>query len=119
MSADFRSDNVAPIAPEILAAIAAANADSASAYGDDPWTEGLAAKFSALFEREVFVFPVATGTASNALALSAVTPPWGVIFCYAQAYIRVDECGAPEFFSGGARVLGLAGKDGKLTTVEL
>ena len=119
MSGDFRSDNVAGIAPEILAAIAAANVGTASAYGDDAITLGLEAKFRRLFEREVAVFPVATGTAANALALSAIAPPWGLIFCHEHAHIRCDECGAPELFTGGARLAPLAGAGGKLDPATL
>ncbi len=112
---DFRSDNTAPVSPEILAALAAANGGTATAYGDDDISQGLQAKFAALFEREVTVHPVATGTAANALALAAITPPWGVIFAHEHAHIRVDECGAPEFFTGGGRITGLPGSGGKLT----
>ncbi|HEX7969891.1 MAG TPA: beta-eliminating lyase-related protein, partial [Stellaceae bacterium] len=70
---NFRSDNVSGIAPEILAAIAAANAGDAPSYGTDPITERVTHRFAELFEREVAVFPVATGTAANALALAALT----------------------------------------------
>lgn len=113
--ADFRSDNVAGIAPELLAAIGAANAGTASAYGDDEWTQALTARFQALFEKpETVVFPVATGTAANALALSSIAGPWGVIFCHEHAHIRSDECGAPELFTGGARLAGLPGEGGKI-----
>jgi threonine aldolase len=117
--ADFRSDNVAPIAPELLAAIVAANSGTASAYGDDERSASLAAKFRAVFERDVQVFPLATGTAANALALSVITPPWGVIFCHEHSHIRSDECGAPELFTGGARVAGLPGDGGKIAPSAL
>ncbi len=119
MSADFRSDNVAGIAPELLAAIAAANSGTASAYGDDEWTAGLTARFRTVFERDVAAFPLATGTAANALALSAITPSWGIIYCHQHAHIVSDECGAPEFFTGGARLMPLPGEGGKLTPAVL
>ncbi len=116
---DFRSDNVAPVAPEILAAIVAANAGTATAYGDDDLSQRLQTKFAALFERDVTVHALATGTAGNALSLAAITPPWGVLFAHEQAHIRVDECGAPEFFTGGARITGLPGVGGKLAPATL
>ena len=116
---DFRSDNVSGIAPEILAAIAAANSGSAASYGDDAVTRRLAVRFSELFEHEVVVFPVATGTAANALALAALTPPWGVIYCHEAAHIQCDECGAPEFFAGGAKLCPLPGADAKLVPADI
>ena len=70
------------------------------------WKRG----FAELFEHEVAVFPVATGTAANALALATLTPPWGVIYCHEEAHVAIDECGAPEFFSGGAKIVALAGR---------
>ena len=76
---DFRSDNVAAASPEILAALAAANHGAASAYGEDAISRRMERRFSELFEREVAVFPVATGTAANALALASMAPNWGVI----------------------------------------
>jgi threonine aldolase len=112
---DFRSDNVAPAAPEILAALAAANQGTAAAYGADEITARLERRFAEIFEHEVAVFPVATGTAANALALAALTPPWGVIYCHEEAHAAIDECGAPEFFAGGAKLVAMPGKDGKIT----
>ncbi len=112
---DFSSDNAAGAAPEILAALAAANAGSAAAYGADAITARLAERFAALFEREVAVFPVATGTAANALALAALTPPCGIVYCHEEAHVAVDECGAPEFFAGGAKLATLPGAHAKIT----
>jgi len=112
---DFRSDNVAGASPEILAALAAANGGTAAAYGADEITARLEARFRELFEHEVAVFPVATGTAANALALATLTPPWGVIYCHEEAHAAIDECGAPEFFSGGGKIVTLPGADGKIT----
>ena len=116
---NFRSDNVTGVAPEIMAALAAANAGAVTSYGDDPITERLARRFSELFEREVAVFPVATGTAANSLALATMVPPYGVIYGHKDAHIQVDECGAPEFFSGGAKLLMLEGTDGKISAGDL
>ncbi|MBP2231726.1 threonine aldolase [Azospirillum agricola] len=112
---DFRSDNVAGAAPEVMTALAAASTGSASPYGDDPLTRRLTERLSALFETPVAVFPVATGTAANALALSALVPPFGAVYCHEEAHITVDECGAPEFFTGGAKLVPLPGAGGKLT----
>jgi threonine aldolase len=116
---NFSSDNVAGVSPEILAALAAANAGRQPSYGDDPVTARVEKRLAEIFEHEVAVFPVATGTAANALALATVLPPWGVVYCHAEAHILVDECGAPEFYAGGARVLGLAAPHGKISPADL
>ncbi|MBL8709896.1 MAG: low specificity L-threonine aldolase [Rhodospirillaceae bacterium] len=112
---NFCSDNVAGIAPEILAALAAANDGAAGAYGNDALTARVEAKLSDIFERKVRAFPVVTGTAANALALATLTPPYGAIYCHPEAHVMVDECGAPEMYTGGAKLIGIAGDHGKLT----
>lgn len=111
---NFRSDNEAPVAPEIMTAITNVNHDSAHSYGADAVTANLSQQFSSLFECEVTVFPVITGTAANALALGHVTPSYGAIFCTEQAHVLVDECGATGFYSGGAIMRTLPGGDGKI-----
>jgi threonine aldolase len=111
---DFRSDNVTGMAPEVLAALSEANHGTALAYGADDVTARVEKLFAKLFETEVAVFPVATGTAANALALSAMTPPFGAVYCHELAHINVDECGAPELFTGGAKLIDLPGAHGKL-----
>jgi threonine aldolase len=116
---NFSSDNVAGVSPEILTALAAANAGAEPSYGADPITERVAARFAELFEHEVAVFPVATGTAANALGLAAVTPPWGVVFCHPESHVEVDECGAPEFYTGGAKLTLVPGADGKIAAADL
>src|SRR5262245_32242424 len=116
---NFASDNAAGIAPEILAAIARANDGAALAYGQDAWTRRVSQRFTELFEREVAVFLVPTGTAANSLALAHLTPPWGAVLCHAEAHIAVDECGAPEFFGGGIKLIGLAGAGGKIAPATL
>jgi len=116
---NFCSDNVTGIAPEILAAIAAANRDAAMPYGNDEITQRLETQFAQLFETPVAVFPVATGSAANALALSALTPVYGAIYCHQDAHIHVDECGAPEFFTGGAKLVTRSGANGKLSPTDL
>jgi threonine aldolase len=111
----FLSDNSAGISPEILAAIGRANEGSAAGYGADPLTASLAGRFSAVFEREVAVFLVATGTAANALSLAACCPPWGAVLSHEHAHVIRDECGAPEFYTAGAKLCGVPGEHGKLT----
>jgi threonine aldolase len=116
---NFASDNTAGISPEILAAIGAASTGTAMPYGEDALTAKVEARVAEIFEHEVAVFPVATGTAANALALASLMPPWGVVYCHESAHILGDECGAPEFFGGGTRIAGLAGAGGKLTAAAL
>ena len=117
---NFASDNTAGIAPAILDAIAAANRGYATSYGNDDWTRSVERRLGDIFERDVAVFLVPTGTAANALALAQITPPWGAVFCHAESHIATDECGAPEFFGGGLKLVGLSGADGKilLTTLQ-
>jgi threonine aldolase len=111
---NFISDNAYGAAPEMLAALAAANAGTAIPYGDDAVTARLHARFSDVFEHEVWAYPVISGTAANALALCALTPPYGAIFCHADAHIAVDECGAVEALCGGAKLVGLQSDSAKL-----
>ena len=112
---NFSSDNTAPVAPEILDAIVRANEGFAPGYGADQWTAAVERRFSEIFERDVAVFLVPTGTAANALALAHVTPPWGVVLCHAESHIATDECGAPEFFGAGLKLVGLPGDGAKIT----
>src|SRR5258706_13063369 len=116
---NFSSDNVTGVAPEIMVALAGVNAGAAAAYGADAVTEGLVRRFSEVFERDVAVFPVAPGTAANALALACLTPPWGVIYGHRDAHFQVDECGAPEFYTDGAKLRMLEGDHGKITAAGL
>jgi threonine aldolase len=112
---DFASDNAAGVAPAILNALVRSNAGFATAYGDDATSQRLERRFSELFECDVAVFLVSTGTAANALALAHLSPPWGTILCHTEAHAIVHECGAPEFYGGGLRLLGVEGDGGKLT----
>lgn len=116
---NFRSDNVTGVSPEIMAALIAANEGAAMPYGNDEWTKRLETKFSDLFETEVTVFPVATGSAANAIALSVMAPPFGSIYCHADSHINLDECGAPEFYTGGAKLVPLPGEHGKISAADL
>jgi threonine aldolase len=116
---NFASDNVTGVSPEILAALSVANEGTAIPYGRDEYTQRLETQFNELFETEVTVFPVATGSAANALALSVMTPPFGAIYCLAESHINVDECGAPEFYTGGAKLVTLSGFQGKMPASDL
>ncbi len=116
---NFASDNTAGIAPAILDAIAEANGGYARGYGNDDWTQAVERRLSEIFEHEVAVFLVPTGTAANALALAQVSPPWGVVFCHAESHIATDECGAPEFFGGGLKLAGLPGNGAKIAPATL
>ncbi|MBX6320227.1 MAG: low specificity L-threonine aldolase [Rhodospirillaceae bacterium] len=116
---DFRSDNVTGAAPEILTAVAAANTGTATAYGDDEITARVERRLGELFEAEVAAFPVATGSAANSLALGVLAPPYGVVYCHPLAHVNVDECGGPEFYTGGAKLVPLPGADGKMAAADL
>ena len=115
----FASDNIAPVAPEVMAALLRANTGSVHSYGDDPWTVRLQLLAREVFETELAIYPVATGTAANALALATLTPPFGAVYCHAEAHVNTDECGAPEFYSGGAKLIGLHSPDGKINAAQL
>src|SRR5437868_5697341 len=115
----FASDNTAGIAPEILAAIGKANTGYALGYGNDEWTKRVEQCFAEIFEREVAVFLVPTGTAANALAIAHLAPPWGAVLCHSEAHIATDECGAPEFFGGGIKLIGLPGEACKIAPATL
>ena len=114
MAANFRSDNEHPAAPEILEALAAANTGCVHSYGDDAWTARLKERLNEVFETRLEVFPLASGTAANALAVAQTTPPWGAVICHADSHLHTDECGAPEFYTGGAKLMTLDGADGRL-----
>ena len=116
---NFASDNTAPVAPAILDALTAANTGYALGYGNDDWTKAVERHFAEIFEREVAVFLVPTGTAANALALAHVSPPWGVVLCHVESHIATDECGAVEFFGSGLKLAGLPGEDGKIAPATL
>ena len=115
----FYSDNTATAAPEILAAITEANQGHTIAYGDDPWTQRLDEVLGKFFGTEVRAFAVTTGTAANSLTLATLSPPWGAIYAHEEGHIGVDECGAPQFFTGGAQLVSLLGENAKLTPAVL
>lgn len=116
---NFRSDNTAAAAPEIIAALTRVNEGAAAAYGDDHWSRQVEEAFTDIFEREVRVFAVSSGTAANAIAVASLTPPWGAVLCHREAHIERDECGAVEFFSGGAKLVLMDGAAAKITTTAL
>jgi len=116
---DFRSDNTGRAAPEILDALVRANSGTALGYGGDEWTAQLQERYSELFETKVRVFPVATGTAANALSLAAIAPSWGLVFCSALAHINTSETNAAGFFGGGLKLVPVAGRDGRVDADEL
>jgi len=115
----FASDNVTGACPEVLDALMKANEGDSAPYGNDDYSKVLQEKFSEIFEKEVIVYPTASGTAANALALSTMTPVFGNIYCHKLAHINTDECGAPEFYTGGAKLIPLTGINGKITPEEL
>ncbi len=114
MNYAFASDNSAPLCPEAMRAMDLANQGMASSYGSDPVTERATDAVRKLFETDCAVYFVTTGTAANALALSAVCGSHHAIVCHEAAHLQTDECGAPEFFTGGAKLLLLKGAHGKL-----
>jgi threonine aldolase len=116
---NFASDNAAGAAPEILEAIASSSRENAPAYGADDRTSRAAAKLGDVFETKAQVFFVATGTAANALALASLAQPFEAVFCHEEAHIHDDECAAPEFFTGGAKLVGVPGEGGKVTPEAL
>jgi threonine aldolase len=111
----FASDNYAGICPEAWRALEAANAGHAPGYGADDWTRAASAAIARAFETDCDVFFVFNGTAANSLALAAICRNTDAIVCHAMAHINVDECGAPEFMSGGAKLLALDTPHAKLT----
>ncbi len=119
MGRNFSSDHVAPACDAIMAAVNAANLGAATSYGGDDLTARLQSIASRVFETEVSIFPVSTGTAANALALSQLVPAFGSVYCYEAAHIVTDECGAPAFFTGGAQLIGFPASDGKILPAQL
>jgi threonine aldolase len=115
----FKSDNTAAVSREILAALSAANEGVALAYGADRWSERLDAVCGEFFGTKVRVFAVSSGTAANSLAIATMCPPWGTVLTHAEAHIERDECGAPEFFSGGAKLSLVEGAGAKISPAGL
>lgn len=116
---DFSSDNSYGVHPAILEAMSAANTGTAGSYGGDEISARVERRFKDLFETDLAVFPVATGTAANALSVSAFASSLGAVFAHAEAHIAVEECGAAEFHTGGARVVPVPGFGGKISPEAL
>jgi threonine aldolase len=115
----FASDNTAGVCPEAWEACARANADYATSYGTDAWTARAADLLREFFETDAEVFFVFNGTSANALALASCCQSYHSVICHEHAHIQDDECGAPEFFSNGTKLLGAAGPDAKLTPAAI
>jgi len=112
---EFASDNTAAICPEAWTALAEANRESpVSSYGDDFWTKRVSDRVREIFEADCETFLVFNGTAANSLALAQLCHPFHSVLCHERAHIETDECGAPEFFSGGSKLLRVGGANGKL-----
>jgi threonine aldolase len=116
---NFASDNTAPACPAIMQAIIAANEGTVPSYGADPLTARLTRLACDIFETDLVVHPVGTGTAANALALATLVRPYGAVLCYDEAHIATDEGGAPEFFMGGAKLLTVPSATGLITPMQI
>lgn len=116
----FASDNTSGCPPQIMAALVRANDGYALGYGNDPFMARVRTQLRDVFEApEAAVYLVATGTAANALACAVACPPWGAVFCHTHAHIAEDECGAPEFFTNGAKLVLVPGTHGRMTPEAL
>ena len=117
---NFASDNTAGVAPQVLEALIAANSGHAPSYGADPLTLAVRDRIRELFEApSAAVYLVATGTAANALSCGLLTEPWGAVFCHRNAHIEEDECGAPEFYTGGSKLVLVDGAHGRIDPAGL
>ena len=114
----FKSDNTAAVSREILQALADANTGAAVPYGTDRWSERMNTVFGEFFGTEVRVYAVSSGTAANSLALATLCPPWGTVLTHVEAHIERDECGAPEFFTGGAKLTTIGGAGAKFGAAD-
>ena len=115
----FASDNTAAICPEAWTALTEANRESAvSSYGDDSWTKQVSDRVREIFETDCETFIVFNGTAANSLALAQLCQPFHSVLCHERAHIETDECGAPEFFSGGSKLLRVGGANGKIDLAQ-
>jgi threonine aldolase len=115
---EFASDNTAAICPEAWAALQAANSGAAPSYGDDEWTERACRKVREIFETDCQVYFVFNGTAANALALAQLCQSFHSVICYERSHIHTDECGAPEFFTRGSKLVPIGGLNGKIDLNE-
>jgi threonine aldolase len=116
---NFRSDNESPVNANIMEAIIAANNGFEESYGYDSYTDKLQLEMQSLFGCWCDVIPLTTGTSANSLAMALSTPSYGSLLCYETAHMMTDECGAPEFYSGGAKLIGINGQNGKIDIKQL
>ncbi|MTI45002.1 L-threonine aldolase [Roseibium hamelinense] len=116
---NFASDNWFGASQPVMETLARHNLKAAPAYGADAVTESVTQRFSDIFEREVSVFFVGTGSVANALALAAYARPGGAVFCHRESHINVDECNCPEFMSSGSKLIPVPGHGGKITPAGL
>ncbi|MBK1671439.1 low specificity L-threonine aldolase [Rhodovibrio sodomensis] len=113
---NFASDNTSGAHPKVLQALSQVDAGPAMPYGHDPVTARAQDRLRAVFGHDrLAAYPLATGTAANALTLACLTPPWGAVYCHRDSHINTDECGAPEMFADGAKLIPLDSAHGKLT----
>ena len=116
----FASDNASGAAPEIIEAVLRANGGFATSYGADAAMARVTDRIRAIFEApEAAVYLVATGTAANAIGLACLAPPWAAVYCHPESHVNTDECGAPEFYSAGAKLSAVAGEAGRIDPAEL
>src|SRR2546428_5623117 len=111
---EFASDNTATICPEAWAALEEANADAVASYGDDRWTARVCDRIREIFETDCDVYFVFNGAAANALALAQLCQSFHSVVCHEYSHIQTDECGAPEFFTKGSKLLLISGANGKI-----
>ena len=116
---DFRSDNCGRAAPEMIAALSAANAGTALGYGGDTLTADLQTRLAQVFETPLRVYPVPTGTAANAVSLAASCTPFGAVYCSALAHVNTSECNATGFYGGGTKLVPIDGEHGKVSADAL
>ena len=116
---NFASDNIVGASGPVLEALVRANDGALPAYGGDEITARVERTFAQVFERDCAVFLVATGTAANALALASAVPPWGRALCHREAHVAEDECGAPEFYTHGGKLVGLPGAGAKISAASV
>lgn len=116
---EFESDNTAAICPEAWGALIDANREGEASYGDDKWTRRLCDRVREIFETDCEVFLLFNGTAANALALAHLGQPFNSVICHEMSHIETDECGSPEFFSGGSKLLPTPGPNGKLDLAQV
>ncbi len=115
----FSSDNTAGAAAQVMQAMLEAATGPQPPYGMDEYSQRVEQKLATLFECELSVFLVPTGTAANALGLSVLTPPWGAVLCHPDSHVNNDECGAPEFFTNGAKLISVEGENSKICSQNL